>query len=140
VRQGFVELSQFAQGVAEVVVVGGEIRAHLHGPAELLDGLRVLSQSLQGQAKVAERFGVIAPQAQRHAAAAGRPLELAQGAISLGQVGVEGRDVRPQGHGPTDLLDGAGMLALLMVQHPEQVQRIGIFLFARQDLLVQLGR
>ena len=32
------------------------------------------------------------------------------------------------------------MLALLMVQHAEQVQGVGVFLLPRQDLLVQPGR
>ena len=48
---------------------------------------------------------------------------------------MEGGHVRPQGHGPADLLHGPGMIALLMVQHAEQVQGIGVVRFRCQHLL-----
>ena len=67
------------------------------------------------------------------------PLELAQGAVGLGQVGVERRDVRPQGHRPADQLDGPAVIALLMVQHAEQVQGVGVLRLAGQHFLIQRG-
>ena len=76
--QRLVDLAQLAQCDAQVVVGRGEVRPQLQRAAELLDGLGVPAQALQGRAQVAKRFGVIRPDRQGGAAAAGGPLELAR--------------------------------------------------------------
>ena len=47
--------------------------------------------------------------------------------------------IGPQRHRPADQLDRASVLTLLVVEHAQQVQGLGVFLLARQNLLVQLG-
>ena len=44
---------------------------------------------------------------------------------------MKARHAGPQRHRPADLRHGPGVLALLMVQHAEQVQGIGILLLGR---------
>ena len=132
-------LAQLTQRDAQVVVGHHEVRPQLQGAAELFDRLGVLPQTLQGRAQVAEGFRIIRPDRQGRAATADGSFEIAESAIRLGQVRMVNMRVRPQRHRPADQLDRAGMVALLVVQHAEQVQGLGVFLLARQHLLVQLG-
>jgi len=105
---------------------------------ELLGGLGVAAKTLQGEAKVSVGLGVVRLQAQGSAATARRAVELAQRPVGFSQVGMKGRDVRLQGHGPADLLHGPSMQPLLIVEHADQVQRSGVVLFLDQDFLIQL--
>ena len=139
VIEGRVGLAEFAEGDAEVAVDEGEIGPHAQGGTELLDGLAVAAEALQGQAEVAEGFGVVREQPQGRAAAAGRALVLAEGAVSLGEVGVERGDVRLADDGPAHKLDGPAVVALLMMEDAEQVQRVGVFRVAGQHLPIQRG-
>jgi hypothetical protein len=109
--------------------------------AELFGGFVQASQSLQRQAEIAERFGVLRAQAQSHAATSDGAIELAPGAIRLGEIGVKGRDAGPQRDGPADKFDGPAMIALLMAQNAEQMQSVRILFLASQHLPVQaVGR
>jgi hypothetical protein len=103
---------------------------------KLLGGLVGAAESLQGQAQVAPGLGVIGPEAQGDPAAAGRALELSLGAVGLGEVGVEGGHARPRGDGLADQFHGAGVIALLVAQHAEQVQRVGVSGVRGQERLV----
>ena len=47
--------------------------------------------------------------------------------------------VRPQSQGPADLLHGTRLVPLLMEEHAQQVQGLGVLRLARDDALVQLG-
>ena len=51
---------------------------------------------------------------------------LAHGAVGLGEVGMVGGHLGPQGHGLADQLDGPGRVAALVVHDAEQVQGIGV--------------
>ena len=137
--QRLVEAFQVAEHGAESVEEHRRVRLEPQSVLELLDGFVEASQSLQCQTEIAPCFGIVRPQAQGHAATAGGTIELALGSIRFGEIGVKGRDARPQRDGPTDQLDGPGVVALLMAQHAEQVQGVGVLLFLRQDLLIQLG-
>ncbi len=138
--ESLVGLAQLAERHAEVVVGRREVRPQLQRAAKLLDGFGVPSESLQRQTEVAKRLGGVGRQAQRRPAAADGSLVLTQGAVGFGQVGVEGGQVRPKRHGPADQLDGAGVVALLVAQHAEQVEGVGVLRLSGQDRLVQLRR
>ncbi len=101
-----------------------------------IDGLGAPAQSLVSQAKIAQGFGIVRRQAESRLATADGPIQLAQCAISLGQIGVERGDVWPKRHGAADHLDGARVVPLLVVQHSQEVQRVGVRRFLRQDLLI----
>ena len=103
----------------------------------LLDGLLGAPESVQRQAEIRQGFGVLGPQPQRHAAASCGALELAEHPIRFSEVGVKSRNTRLQADCLADQLDGPSMVALLMAQHAEQVQRIGVVFFTGQQLLVQ---
>ncbi len=134
--QRVVHLAEVPQHDPQVVVRRGELGPQFQRPLEMADGLRLLPQPLQRQPQVAQGLGIVRPQAQRRPAAAGRPLELPDRPVRLRQVGVERRHVRPQRHRPADQLDGPRVVAALMVQHPQQVQRHRVLLLLRQDPLI----
>ena len=133
-------LAQLAQPDPQVVVGHHEVRPQLERAAELFNRLGVLAQTLQGRSEVAEGFGIIRPDRQGRAATSDGAIEIAERPIRLGQVGVvnvansaarppPGRSTRSRAC--SDLAGG---------KHTEQMQRLGVFLLARQNLLVQLGR
>ena len=140
VLQRLIEPAEVPQHDPQVVVRRGERRPQLDRPAELVDGLGLLPQPLERQPQVAQRLGIVGPQRQRRPAAPGRPVQLPRGPIRLRQIRVERRHVRLERHRPADQLDRPGIIAALMVKHPEQVQRHGVLLLLRQDPLVERGR
>ena len=62
----------------------------------LVGGLAVPAQPLEDQAQVAMRLREVRRQAQRCPGTAGRPFQLSQGAINLGQVSMVAGHVGPQ--------------------------------------------
>ena len=98
------------------------------------------SQSVQGQAQVVGRLGIPRLETQGRATAFDRLLVLAQAAVSLGQVGVECRRVRPHGRGPADQLDGPAGVAALMMHDAEEMQGFGVLGLASQKVVVASGR
>ena len=134
VLEGLVAQAGFAQGDAEIVVGRCELGAQLQGASELLDRLLASPQALQRQAEVRQCLREIRPQAERGTAAADGSIHLTETPVHLGEIGVEGRDVRSQGHGPADQLDGLRVVPLLVIQHAEQVEGGRVRLFPRQDL------
>ena len=105
---------------------------------EMIDGLGALAQALQGRAQVAKRLGIVGPDRQRGTAAAGGTLEIAEGAVRLRQIRVVDVGVGLDRHRPADQLDRAGVIALLVMQDPQKMKRLGILLLARQHPLIQL--
>ena len=140
VGESLIDLLEFAEGHAEIAVSDGEVRPKSKDPVKGRDGLRVPAKALQGQTKVAQGFGMVGRQTQRGPAAADSTIQLTEDAIGFGQVGVEPGDVGPQGDGPTDQFDGAGMIPFLMVQHAEKMQGVGVLLLADQDPLIEAGQ
>ena len=117
--EGFVGSAQLAEGRAEVVLGRGEVGPEPEGGAELFDGFGGPAECVDGQAEIVGGFGTVGPEVQGGAATLGRPFMLAQRPVGLREVGVVVRGVGPQGHGLRDQLDGAGVIAGLMVQDAE---------------------
>ena len=82
---------------------------------------------------------MVRQQPQGRAAAAGGAFVSAEGAVGLGEVGVERGDVRLKDDGPADEFDGPVVVALLMVEDAEQVEGVGVIRLAGQHLPIQRG-
>ena len=137
--QCLVLVFELAQPDSQIVVRHRKVRPQLDGAAKLFDRILVLPETLKGGSEVAQGFWIVGPDRERNAATSGGTLEITESTVRLGQVGVVCRRIGPQGHRATDQLDRARVLTLLVVQHTEQMKRLGVFLLARQNLLVQLG-
>ena len=137
--QGQIELAQLAERIPEVAVHGREIGTQRQGPAELLDGLGEPPHSLKRQSQVAHCFRIVRLQAQCRPATARGPVKLPQLPEGLSQIGVINRDVGPECHRSADQRDGPRIVPLLVMEHTEKVQRIGVRGILGQDLLVNLG-
>ncbi len=111
---------------------------HFESTAELVSGLSVLALLLQGQAEIAQGFRIIGLETQRHAATAGRAFELTQGPIGLRQIRMVARLVWAERDGPPDQLHCPSMVALLMAQHTQKVQGVGVLGIVGQKLLIKL--
>jgi hypothetical protein len=135
----FLKFAQLAQDITEVVMANAEIRLERNRLAKLLGRLVAAAQPLECQPQVAPRLGIIGAKAQCGPAAAGGSIKLADRAIGFGQVGMEGRRVGPQRDRTPDQLDRARVVAPLMVQHTEQVQRLGARRVLCENLVVQPG-
>lgn len=118
---------------------GGEVGLELESFAEMLDGFRMSSESLQGQSEVVVCFGVIGVEANGSASGAGGAIELSEGAIGFGEVGVVERQAGPQGEGVADFVYGLGVFAHLMVQDAAEVQRLGMVVPLLENMVVQEG-
>ena len=105
----------------------------------MFDRLGMLTKTLQGRAQVAKGFRIVRPDRQGRAATADGAFEIAERPIRLRQIGMVNVRVGPERHRPADQLDRASVMALLVMQHAQQMQGLGVFLLARQNLLVQLG-
>ena len=53
---------------------------------------------------------------------------------------MENRGPGIQSDGAADQLDSPRMVALLVMEHPEQMQRVAVFGLACQDRAIQVGR
>jgi hypothetical protein len=138
-RECFAQSAGFAEQFAQVIVGQGEIGAERERVTELIGGLAGSSQPLERQAEIGQGLGKIRLEAQGHPTRSTCTLKLPLGTIRLGQVGVELRTVRLEGHRPYHQLDRSGMIALLVVNHSQQVQDFGIVSLVIEHVLIQRG-
>ena len=135
-HERLIELAKVAQGETQAIVGLGEVWPLLQGSTQLLSSLGRPAESLEGDAEVRQCLGEIRVQPQSGAATACRSFQLARCPVCLGQVGMESSDVWPQSDGPSHQLHCSCVVSLLLMQHPEQMECIGILLFLRQYLLI----
>ena len=138
--QRLLGFSQRPQGVAQVGVSLSIVGPQLDGSLEMVDGLLVSTQCAEGQPQVVVGVGKVWPELEGRLARAHGPVELAQGPIGLCEVGMIGRQAGTQGDGAVDQLHGFGGLALLMMDHSQQVVGFGLLGITRRDRLIKTRR
>ena len=138
--QGPGRVARQAQGVAEVVTGHGEVRLQAQRGAELSRSGLGLPLFQEGQAEVVGRLGVVGLQSQRGATAVDGPVHLAQHAVDQGQIGMVGSGGRIEGDGTPDPFGRPNRIALLIGDHAEQVQCVGVVWLSGQDATIRLGR
>ena len=138
ITDGPVRVAQKPPGVGQVIARHGEDGVETQGCLEGIPGGFGLAQFQEGQAEVIGGFSLVGVQAQRRPTAADGPVELSQGPIRLGEVGVEGCRAGAQPDGAVDQFHGPGRISLLMSNHSQQVQSIRLVRVLGQDALVNL--
>ncbi len=104
----------------------GEIGPHFQGGAELGHGFGKPAQCVQCKAEVVGRRGALRLQSQGGPAAVHGLLVLAEGTVSLGQVGVVSGGFGLHSQSAADQLDGPGRIAVLVVQDAKEMQGAGV--------------
>ncbi len=123
VFERFIVLAELPQHHREIPVSLGKIGPQLQGAPEVLDRFTRTAQRLDRQTERAQGLGIVRIQLQGRATAADRSLQLAEIPEGFGQCEMERRRARPFHDRPLENLDGAVVLAALVMNVTDPVQR-----------------
>ena len=124
--QGFLGLAQLAESNPQVVDGDDEARSQLDGATERLDGLGGPFERSQGSAETKQGLWVIRPEPERRPATLHGPHVISGGPVRFGEVAMEEISIRLESDGLADQIRRACMIAELIVQHAEPVERVGV--------------
>ena len=134
----FVQLPLLLQRIAQVVVCLGKVRLQFQCPAVAGDRFVQLPLVLQRIAQVVVCLGIVRLQFQCPAVAGDRFGNPAQGTIRFPQVVMEGSRIPFQPDRPSNVFDGNLVLAHLVSNHAEKMERIGLIRLDCENLPIDL--
>ena len=125
-----------SQRIAQIVVSGREIGTQADRGSEVVDGLFHGTQVDQRRTEIAVVLGMIRLKRQRRPVSRHRASDLSQCPVCLGEGGVEGRVVGPDGDRPAHERHRSARVPSLEREEAQKVQRVGIVGFLSESRLI----